>query len=114
MPSILVVDDDRAMVRTLCDIFRHRGWEAAEAYSGEDAIAAQRKRGYPRILMDIKLAGIDGVAAARAIKAITPDAHIVLMTAHLSRDALDEAARAGAVHVVTKPLDLPALFQLIE
>jgi CheY-like chemotaxis protein len=56
---------------------------------------------------------MDGVTASKAIKAITPDVHIVLMTAHLSRDALDAAARAGAGHVVTRPLDLPALFVLI-
>ena len=43
---ILVVDDDRLMVRTLRDILGLRGWETDSAHSGEDAVAAVRANDY--------------------------------------------------------------------
>ena len=37
---VLVVDDDRQMVKTIRAILEHRGWESIPAYSGEEAVAA--------------------------------------------------------------------------
>jgi DNA-binding NtrC family response regulator len=107
--SILIVDDDRDMVRTLRDIFRLRGWDTGEAYSGDEAITAQKASAYDRVLMDIKMPGLDGVAAYKALSRLFPKLPVVLMTAHRVADVEHTSAR-----VVTKPLDLPALFNILE
>lgn len=106
---ILIVDDDRAMVRTLSDILRLRGWETGEAYSGSEAIAAQKVQPYDHVLMDVKMPGIDGVAAYKALRRLFPRLPVVLMTAHRVADIEESAAQ-----VMGKPLDLPALFALLE
>jgi two-component system sensor histidine kinase BarA len=112
-PRILVVDDDRAMVKTLADIFRLRGWEVAAAHSGEEAVAVQRVQLFPHVLMDIKMPGIDGIAASRTIKEIAPSTHVILMTAHTAPEDLLSARTAGVATVLPKPIDLNSLFSML-
>jgi len=111
---ILVVDDDRAMVRTLSDILRLRGWEPDAAFSGEEAVAAEERGDYQMVLMDIKMPGIDGVTAFRRIKANNPAARVVLMTAHTEPEVVEAAVAEGALRVLSKPVDLAALLTLID
>ena len=111
---ILVVDDDREMVRTLCDVLRLRGWQALGAHSGEEALELLSRDEVAVVLMDIKMPGLDGVATCKALKQRSPDLRVLLMTAHSDIEALDEAEREGASRVVRKPLDLAALFALLD
>jgi CheY-like chemotaxis protein len=112
---ILVVDDDHAMVRTLCDILRLRGWDATGVHSGEEAVQVACAEQYPVILMDIRMPGMDGVTAFKAMKQCAPPARkVVLMTAHTAPELLDEARREGAHDVMSKPIDLPSLMALLE
>jgi two-component system response regulator HydG len=113
-PRILIVDDDREMVKTLCDILRLHGWDTAEAYSGEEAVAAQQEFEYPCVLMDIKMPGVDGIEAFKMMRATFPELRVILMTAHSSPESMQDAMRQGAYRVVPKPLDLPALLALLE
>ena len=113
-PRILVVDDDREMVKTLCDILRLHGWDTAEAYSGQEAIEAQERFGHSCVLMDIKMPGIDGLEAFKVMRETFPELRVILMTAHSSPDSMQHAVSQGAYRVVAKPLDLPALVALLE
>lgn len=112
--SILVVDDDREMVRTLCDVLRLHGWEATGAYSGEEALAAFHNQLFPVVLMDIKMPGTDGLAVLRRMRAERPEVAVLLMTAYSTRDLILEAEREGAVSVLPKPVVLPVVLQRLE
>jgi CheY-like chemotaxis protein len=111
--QILIVDDDRAMVRTLRDILTLRGWETTGAHSGSEAVALACTHRYSVVLMDIRMPGMDGIAACKAMKECAPTTRVVLMTAHATPEALDEAAREDSVTVLTKPIDMPGLMQLL-
>lgn len=111
---ILVVDDDREMVRTLSDILRLHGWEADAAHSGEEAIDAVRARAYSAIVMDIKMPGISGVSALKVIRGERPNLPVLLMTAHATRDLIVEAERDGALRIFPKPVAPPVLLQSLE
>lgn len=111
---ILVVDDDRVMVKTLCDIFRLRGWEPRGAYSGKEAVAAQQEGQYPVVLMDIKMPDMDGISASKVMRTAYPELRIFLMTAHTGPYAVREVVREGAFHVVQKPIDMSSLLNLLE
>lgn len=110
---ILVVDDDRQMVKTLCDILALHGFIPSGVHSGRDAVAAIEAADYPVALMDVRMPGIDGIAATRLIKSRRPDTRVLLMTAHTSSDVLGEASRAGAISVINKPVDVAGLLQLL-
>ncbi len=114
MRQILVVDDDRTMVKTLCDVLRLHGWETEGVFSGEEAIEAVRKKGYSAVLMDIKMPGMDGVQALKHMRAERPDLRVLLMTAHTTRDLILEAEREGAIRILPKPMGLEGLLQSLE
>jgi DNA-binding NtrC family response regulator len=111
---ILVVDDDRQMVRTLRDILRLKGWEADGAHTGEEALIAIETGAYHAVLMDIRMPGINGVEAFHAMRARRPALRVILMTAYTARELVAEAERAGAIQVLSKPVALPQLIPLLE
>ena len=112
--KVLVVDDDRRMVRTICDILRVKGYEALPAYSGEEAVAMGKREAFDCVLMDIKMPGIDGVAALKMIKDGSPDTPVVLMSAYATDEQLIEAKRQGAATVLTKPIDFQQILSFLS
>lgn len=109
----LVVDDDQAMVKTLTDILQLNGWQVRPAYSGEMAVSAAVNEPFDVVLMDVKMPGLDGVDAFKAMKQARPDIRVILMTAYAAPDRVSEAERAGVVRVLSKPVNVPELVQLL-
>lgn len=111
---ILVVDDDQEMIHTLKDVLRLKGWEPAGAGSGEQAIEALNQEPFHLVLMDFRMAGLDGVAALKRIRVQHPTLPVLLMTAHASREVIMEAEAQGAVRVLQKPVEPAVLLQTVE
>jgi DNA-binding NtrC family response regulator len=114
MRRILIVDDEEEMVRTLGDIVRLHGWEADGAFSGEAAIECVRKQDYSVVLMDVRMAGITGVEALKAMKEVRPGIRVILMTAYTATEILAEAEREGALRILSKPVALDGLLLVLE
>src|SRR6185503_14059747 len=114
MRRVLVVDDDRTMVKTLSDVLTYKGWEVGNAYSGEEAVNAAARQPYDVILMDVKMPGMDGVDAFKAIKTLRPESTVVLMTAYAAQERLAEAEQSGVWRVLSKPVNIPALIELLS
>jgi DNA-binding NtrC family response regulator len=114
MKSILVADDDRSMARTVCDILRRRGWTPTAVYSGEAAVEAAAAHRYTAVLMDVRMPGLDGVEAFRAIHAAQPRTPVILMTAYAAPELLDQAEREGVVRILPKPIPWATLSALLE
>jgi DNA-binding NtrC family response regulator len=108
------VDDEQQMVRTLTDIVRLHGWEADGAFSGEEAVELVRKQDYSVVLMDVRMAGITGVEALKAMKAVRPGIRVILMTAYTATEILAEAEREGALRILSKPVALAGLLVVLE
>ncbi len=113
-PSVLVVDDDSGTVETLSDILQTRGYYVTGAYSGEEAVAMVRADGYHVVLMDVRMPGLSGVEALRAIKAVAPQMQVILMTAFSNKQTVEEAEGLGALAVLPKPLDMERVLILLE
>ncbi|OGA96044.1 MAG: response regulator receiver protein [Burkholderiales bacterium RIFCSPHIGHO2_12_FULL_61_11] len=112
--KILVVDDDRRIVKTTCDILKIKGYEATAAYSGEEGVEKVRSDPPDCVLMDIKMTGISGVEALKRMKEIVPALPIVLVTAYATDDLMEEAKRAGAYAVLSKPLNFPMILSFLS
>ena len=111
--KVLVVDDDRRMVKTICDILRVKGHDPHPAYTGEEAVARAREESFDCVLMDLKMPGIDGVEALRRIKEAAPDLPVVLMSAYATGDQAEEAGRHGAYAVLNKPIDVQMVLSFL-
>jgi len=107
--KILVVDDDRSHRFMLKSMFTEWGWSVAEADDGTTAVAAVEEHFYDAILMDVRMAKMDGMEALRRIHAFNPAIPVVIMTAYSSVDSAVEAIKIGAHDYLTKPLDFERL-----
>jgi DNA-binding NtrC family response regulator len=109
MRSILVVDDDRDMVKTLCAVLKYHGWDPTPGYSGEEAIAAVSAKRFAAVIMDVKMPGLDGVEAFRRIRRDYKYLPVILMTAYAAHELLAQAEREGVLTILPKPLPLARL-----
>jgi two-component system response regulator HydG len=107
--KVLVVDDDRSHRYMLTSMFTEWGWDVEDADDGTTAVAAVEKHFYDAILMDVRMAKMDGMEALRRIHAFNPAIPVVIMTAYSSVDSAVEAIKIGAHHYLTKPLDFERL-----
>ena len=103
-PKILVVDDTLAIRRSLrLRIETETDWEiCGEAENGREAIERVKELHPDVVLLDLSMPVMNGLDAARRIKAIAPRTHILMFTLHTYPQLLDEARKAGIANVVSK------------
>ncbi|MGH8071406.1 MAG: sigma-54-dependent transcriptional regulator [Candidatus Entotheonellia bacterium] len=107
--TILIVDDEPGQRTMLRAVLTAEGYHVTEADDGAAALAHVETHFYDLILMDVRMAQLDGMAALKAINVRSPGIPVVLMTAYGSvRDAV-EAMKLGAYDYLTKPLDIDEL-----
>jgi len=112
--SILVVDDDRELLRALERTLKNAGFEVRGVESGEDAMSSLSD-GVPDVVVsDLLLPGIDGIELLKEIKAAAPATEVLMMTAHGTIERAVEAMRAGAYDFVEKPIERERLLRTVE
>ena len=112
--SILIVDDNISLGKTLSFILRRNGYTVISAVDGPQAIEKTREMPFDMIFMDVKMPLMDGVETYRRIKEIRPEAVVTMMTAYAVNDLIKEALQEGAYGVIYKPLDMEKVVALIE
>jgi len=112
-PRILIVDDDKAALDSLTQVFEKEGFETRAEQSGEAALDALRSEDFGVVLADLRMPGMDGMDLLKAIKAIRPDTEVVIMTAFGTIEKAVEAMREGAYDFVTKPLKRPLVVRSV-
>lgn len=113
MPRILIVDDDPTHCRMLATVLGAEGYETVSAPDGRTAIERVEAGFYDLILMDIRMAHVDGIQALERIKRLNPEIPVVMMTAYSSVSTAVQAMKSGAYDYLTKPLDIDELKMLV-
>ena len=108
-PSILVVDDDAGHRITLKTVLKSWGYRISEAEDGQSAVTQVQNAAFDLILMDVRMAVMDGIEALQKIKAYNPSIPVIIMTAFSSVESAVEAMKSGAYDYLTKPLDFDEL-----
>ena len=101
--SVLVVDDEAALRRTLRASLVTSGFAVEEAGNGPEAIAAIQRRSFDLVLLDVNMPGMSGVEVCRQIRAVAPRTGIVMVTVRDAEEDKIRALDAGADDYVTKP-----------
>ncbi len=112
--KIMVVDDDRRIVKTTCDILKIKGYETITAYTGEEAVNITKTDLPDCVLMDIKMPGISGIEAMKQMHQITPDLPVVLISAYASNEMTAEAKQAGAYAILNKPINFHVILSFLS
>ena len=105
VPRILIVDDEQSMREWMRILFQRDGFEVLVAEDGLVARDLIGREYFDVVLTDIRMPRIDGLELLRSARALAPDAIVIMMTAHFTRDS-DEWRRAreeGAAALLEKP-----------
>jgi two-component system KDP operon response regulator KdpE len=110
---MLVVDDDPQIRRAMRTTLTGRGYEVADARTGEEALEALRSGNYDLVLLDMNMPGMGGIETCRLIRSTSEIAIIMLTVSNSEKDKV-EALDAGADDYITKPFSTPELLARIR
>jgi YesN/AraC family two-component response regulator len=114
--SVLLAEDDR-MTREALSILITRKFPHAQlevAKDGQAGLEAFEQRWHDIVITDVSMPVMDGIQMASNIKALKPDAIIILLTAHSDTQYQVKAQELGIHRYLTKPVDFKVLVAEIE
>ncbi|RPH84561.1 MAG: sigma-54-dependent Fis family transcriptional regulator, partial [Candidatus Rokuibacteriota bacterium] len=114
MPHILIADDEDSLRWVLEKGLRKAGYEVTSVKDGTAAIRAVEGQPFDLVFLDIRMPGVDGLAALARMREARPDACVVVMTAHGTMETAIQAMQRGAYDYLTKPFDLDEVLLLAE
>jgi two-component system, NtrC family, nitrogen regulation response regulator NtrX len=106
MATILIIDDERAIRKTLTEILGFEGYKIDEAADGEEGLKKFQEKTYDVVLCDIKMPKVDGIEFLTKATAINPDVPIIMISGHGNIETAVEAVKKGAFDYISKPPDL--------
>jgi DNA-binding NtrC family response regulator len=102
--TVLVVDDEASNLASLEKIFQREGMRVFTADGAKAALELVRRHRVQVVLTDLMMPGTSGAELLRALKEVSPDTEVVLMTAYGTVETAVQAMRDGAYDFVEKPL----------
>ncbi len=113
MAHLLVIDDEQAICWGLAQLGQRLGHQVQTASSAEQGLDLARRQRPDLVLLDVRLPGMDGLAALPKLRELAPATPVVVMTAHGDLSTAVEAVRQGASDYVAKPFDLAQIERII-
>ncbi|HEX4374831.1 MAG TPA: sigma-54 dependent transcriptional regulator [Puia sp.] len=114
MSNILIIDDEKAIRKTLSEILSYEGYKIDEAGDGEEGLKKFKEVEYDVVLCDIKMPKIDGIEFLEKAKEFNRDVPIIMISGHGTIETAVEAVKKGAYDYISKPPDLNRLLITIR
>jgi DNA-binding NtrC family response regulator len=110
--SVLLVDDEPAIVRLLARFFERQEWEVYQALSGEDGVRTYEAQRPDLVVLDLNLPGLSGLNTLEVL--VARGATVVMLTGATDVGTAVEAMQLGAETFLTKPVDFAHLQSAAE
>lgn len=114
MADILIIDDERAIRKTLTEILTFEGFKVEEAADGEEGLKKFREKTYDLVICDIKMPKLDGIEFLQKAGEVNPDVPVIMISGHGNIETAVEAVKKGAYDYISKPPDLNRLLITIR
>ena len=112
--KILIIDDDKSILRTFSRILQKNGYEIDVAETGKEAMEKSTNRLYDLTLIDIRLPDIEGTELLAKMQKMMPRAVKIMITGFPSLETGVKALDEGADAYLVKPVKPEELLTLIE
>ena len=112
--KILIVDDEKAIRKTMREILEYESYIIEEAEDGLDGATKIRDGEYDVILLDIKMPKMDGMEVLKVALEHAPDTPVIMISGHATVENAVEAVKKGAFDFISKPPDLNRLLITIR
>jgi DNA-binding NtrC family response regulator len=113
-PTVLIIDDESAIVDTLRILLKNEGFAAHVAFGGKQGLEQIEAIRPDIVISDIRMPAVGGLDVLAAAKAQDPDMPVILMTAQASLQTAITAVNDGAFHYVQKPFQNDALVAIVK
>jgi two-component system, NtrC family, nitrogen regulation response regulator NtrX len=104
--SVLIVDDEEGIRRSLAGVLEDEGMSVETAASGEECLEYFERRQFSCVLLDVWLPGIDGIETLERLKNAYPDTAVIMISGHGDIETAVRATRLGALDFIEKPLQI--------
>ena len=101
--SILVVDDELTVCKSIRQVLIREDCEVDMAQSGEEALLKEAEQPYDVIIVDLMMPGISGLDLLKMLKARNPKARIIMVTGYPTMKNTLQAMQLGAMDFLPKP-----------
>ncbi len=102
---ILVVDDDKIVLRAAQQILQREGYEVVALDDAFEGLTIVKDPTFDVAVLDIKMPNLSGLDLLRAFKQARPDVEVIMMTAYATIETAVEAVKGGAYDFLTKPFE---------
>src|ERR1700741_5057135 len=114
MPDILIINEEKAIRKTLTEILSFEGYKLEEAGDGEEGLKKFKDKTFDLVLCDIKMPKLDGIEFLQKAGEVNPDIPIIMISGHGNIETAVEAVKKGAFDYISKPPDLNRLLITIR
>jgi two-component system, NtrC family, nitrogen regulation response regulator NtrX len=114
MADILIIDDEKAIRKTLSEILSFEGYKIDEAADGEEGLKKFKEKSFDVVLCDIKMPKLDGIEFLQKAGEINADVPVIMISGHGNIDTAVDAVKKGAFDYISKPPDLNRLLITIR
>jgi DNA-binding NtrC family response regulator len=105
--KILIVDDEELICWSLKQSFeKGEGYIVSCAYTGDDALQKLSENHYDVVITDLNLPDVKNFEIVKEIRNITTNTPVIVISAYLSENVLDDVTRQGANKCITKPFEI--------
>ena len=111
-PTVLIVDDQPTIRKSLRHLLERKGYRACEADSGATALQTAQVEEPEVILLDLRLPDGDGLEVLERLKGVCPEAAVILLTGHGSVEAAVTAIKKGAEDFLEKDPSSPEVTEV--
>lgn len=111
---VLIVDDEAAQTRALCETLQAAGYATTGFTNGEDALKALRESQFDLLLTDLMMPGTDGITLLQSALAIDSDIAGIIMTGEGTIATAVDAMKAGAIDYILKPFKLSVVLPVLS
>lgn len=113
-PSILIVDDEPSILKSLSDLLSDEGFDVTTASNGYEALKCVDTDFPDLVLLDIWMPGIDGIETLKEIKKDNPSTQVIIITGHGTIETAVKATKFGAYDLIEKPLSIDKVIVAIN
>ncbi len=113
-PTILIVDDEPSILKSLSGILMDEGFETITATNGYEAMQRIEEEAPDMVLLDIWMPGMDGIDTLQEIKKQHPSVQVIMITGHGTIETAVNATKIGAYDFIEKPLNVDRVIVAIN
>ena len=114
MPSLLIIDDEIVLAKNLAKLFERQGHTVAVAHDGQSGIEQASRLTPDLVIVDFQLPDMNGLEVIHALRRFDSQISAVMISGHASVAIAVDAMKAGYIDLLTKPVSLEHLSQIVN